>query len=85
MRTMVHAAIAAFGIASISPAIAGEGEGPIANTQFAQLPGVIAQAPVQDVQHVAVAQDGRRDNTFVTVSRQGTWLFPPHDGGGDNQ
>lgn len=46
MRTLLRAAIAALSVTSIRQAIAGDGEGPIANPQFAQLVGVVAQVPV---------------------------------------
>jgi hypothetical protein len=82
MITMFRAATAAFAIASIGPAIAGEGEGTIANTLFTHLQGMI---PVQDAQHVTLVQDGDLGSAYVTQSSHGTWLFPPHDGGGDNQ
>ena len=65
--------------------MAGEGEETIPNTQFTQLPGVIAQAPAQDAQLVMVAQDGHPDSAYVTTSRHGTWLFLPYDGAGDNR
>jgi hypothetical protein len=42
MKIMVRATIAALSFANIGPAIAGDGGG------FIQLPGVIAQAPVQN-------------------------------------
>ena len=47
MKIMLRAAIAALSIASIGSAIAGEGEGTVANTQFTEVPGVVAQADVQ--------------------------------------
>ncbi len=79
MKTMLLAAAAAlsFGIGS---AYASEG-GQVANTFFTSLPGVIAQAPVQNAPAVATAQNGQAARAYVTQSNHGTWLFPPHQGG----
>ena len=86
MRTLFSAAIAALSVASISPAIAGEGEGTIANTQFTELPGVVAQDPVASASLVAVAKDRGSANAFATQSSHVVSLFPPYDGndGGGN-
>jgi hypothetical protein len=85
MKTMLllRAAIAALSIANISTAYASEG-GQVANTFFTSLPGVIAQAPVQNAPAVATARNGQAVQTYVTQSSHGTWLFPPHQGGGQN-
>jgi hypothetical protein len=85
MRTLFYAAIVAAAVAGIGPAIAGEGEGTLANTHFTQLPGVIAQSPVPSVPSVARARDSQAAATFVTQTSPGIWLFPPYDGGGDNR
>jgi hypothetical protein len=84
MRTLFRAAIAALSIASVSPAIAGEGEGTVANTQFT-LEGVVAQRPVASAS-LPVAQDRDPANDYATQSNQVVSLFPPHDGndGGAN-
>ena len=82
MKIMLRAALAALSIASIGPAIAGEG-GPEANTFFTELPGVIAQAQVQNAP-VATAQNGQAAQAYVTNSRGGTWLFPPNQNQGAN-
>jgi hypothetical protein len=63
-----------------SVAYAGEG-GPAANTQFTQIPGVVAQAPVQNAPNLT-AQNGQGVRTYSTRSSQGTWLFPPEAYGG---
>jgi hypothetical protein len=85
MKIMLRAAIAALSIASTGPAFAGEGDGgTVANTFFTELPRVVAQAPVQNAPAVATAQNGQAVHAYVTQSSQGTWLFPPHDGGGGN-
>jgi hypothetical protein len=75
MKIMLRAAIAALSIASIGPAFAGAGDVPQANTRFTELPGVIAQAPVQNVPSVATAQNGQVTHVYVTNSNRGTWLF----------
>jgi hypothetical protein len=59
--------------------------GPAPNTWFTQLPGVIAQAPVQAPSAVAQQTNGVPTATFATSSHSsGTWLFPPHSDGGAN-
>jgi hypothetical protein len=86
MRTLFRAAIAALSVASISPAIAGEGEGTIANTQFTELPGVVAPGPQADVWLTAVAQYRDSPNLLATQSDRVVSLFPAYDhndGGGN--
>jgi hypothetical protein len=85
MRTLIYAAIFAAAATGIGPAIAGEGEGTIANTQFTQLPGVIAQSAVPNVPSVALVGNGQGAAAYVTQTSPGIWLFPPYDGGGDNR
>src|SRR4051812_6964576 len=77
----VNAAALSLGIGS---AYAGDGEGPHADTFFTSLPGVIAQAPVQNAPSVATAQNGQAAHTYVTQSSRGTWLFPPNGNQGAN-
>ncbi len=86
MKIMLRAALAAASIASIGSAYAGEGEGEgvAANTQFTEIPGVVAQAPVQNAPPVATAQNGRAVPVYVTRSNQGTWLFGPNGNAGAN-
>lgn len=86
MRTLFHAAIAALSVASISPAIAGEGEGTIANTQFTELPGVVAQAPEANASLMAAAQVRDPASAFITQSNHIVSLFPDydHNDGGNN-
>ncbi len=81
MRTLFLAAAAALTLTA-GVAYAGEGEGTVANTQFTQLPGVLAQ--VQNAPVVATAQNGQEAEVYVTQSNYGTWLFAPNDGGGAN-
>ena len=40
------------------------------------------QTPAQNVPAAATAQGGA--HAYVTQSSHGTWLFPPHEGGGTN-
>ena len=67
----IRVAIAALSIASITPAIAGEGEGAV-------------QAPVQNTTTVMAAPAPTGHVAYVTQSSRGTWLFAPHDGAGAN-
>jgi hypothetical protein len=48
------------------------------------LAGVLAQAPAQSAPAVATAQNGQAVHAYVAQSNHGTWLFPPHQGGGQN-
>lgn len=82
MRTILFATAAL--TVGMSAAFAGEGGGLTADTQFTQIPGVIAQAPVQQNPSIATAQSGRSVQVYGTESNHGTWLFPPRDGGGAN-
>jgi hypothetical protein len=68
-------------IASIDAAYADSEGGQNANTQFTQTPGFLVQAPAQNAPVVATAQNGQAVRAYVTQSSQGTWLFPPHQGG----
>jgi len=98
MKIMLRGAIAALSFASIGAAYAGDGEGPVPNTRFTQIPGVIAQAPVQSAPPTAFvqnghavtaqngqpAQNGQAVQTYVTRSNRGTWLFAPNQNSGSN-
>ncbi len=84
MKITLRAAVAAIGLASVPPAFAGDSDGPVANSFFTELPGVIAQAPVQNAPAVATAQLGRALQAYVTQSRNGTWLFQPNGNQGSN-
>jgi len=83
MKTIYLAAAAALSI-GIGSAYAGEGEGVIPNTLFTELPGVVAQAPVQNAPLVATAQNGQATRAYVTQSSRGTWLFAPNPNSGAN-
>jgi hypothetical protein len=84
MRILLRAALAAASIASIGPAIAGEGEGAAVNTQFTSLPGVVAKAPAQNAPAVAIARNGQSFQVYGTHSSQGTWVFAPNPNSGAN-
>jgi hypothetical protein len=76
MKTMLLAATAALSL-DLSLAYADDGHGPVSNTQFTAIPGVIAQATVHHAPAVAPAQNGRM-HTYLTNSGRGTWLLPPN-------
>jgi hypothetical protein len=80
MKIMLRAAIAALSFASIGSAYAGEGDGTVANSFFTELPGVVAQAPVQNAPAIATAQNGQVVHAYVANSSRGTWLFAPSQG-----
>ena len=82
MKTMMLAAAAALTL-GMGAAFANEGAIE-ANTQFTQIPGVLAQAPVQSVAPVATAQNGQVVKAYVTSANRGTYLFAPHENGGSN-
>ena len=75
MKTMFLAAVAAVGLGTM--AYAGDGDGTSANTRFTEIPGVVAQAPVQNAPPVATAQNGQATQTNVSGSDRATWVFPP--------
>ena len=91
MKTMLIAAATVLSL-SASVAYAGDSEGgqdPVANTQFTELPGVIAQAQVpnapayaQSGQATQQAQNGQGVHAYVTQSGRGTWLFAPNPNAG---
>jgi hypothetical protein len=80
MKTLFVAAFTALSVASISPAIAGEGEATIANTQF-----TLMQVPIASASPITVAPDRGSADTYFARSISAVSLFPPHasnDGGG---
>ena len=83
MKIMIRAALLAVSIGSIGTAYAGEGQGPVPNTEFTQFPGVIAQAPVQSNRAIAATENGAGTSLFAT-QQQGSSAFPwnPNAGGG---
>ena len=78
MKTMLLAVAVALGL-SAAPAFASEG-GPVANTQFTELPGVLAQAPKQ-VAPIAMAQSGHAVKAYATQTSHGTSVFAPNENG----
>ncbi len=84
MRTMILATAAVLALGAGS-AFAGDGEGTQPNTLFTELPGVLAQAPVQQQSAFARNQtSGAPTAAFVTQSHGGTWLYPPNPNQGAN-
>jgi hypothetical protein len=81
MKTMLLAAAAALSL-GIGSAYADSVGGTLPNTFFTTLPGVAEKAPAQNVPAAATAQGG--PHAYVTQSGHGTWLFSPHEGGGNN-
>ena len=82
MKTMMLATAAVLAL-GVGAAFAGDGDDTVANTFFTQLPGVVAQAPSQQVPSaVARNQGGPPTAAFVTSHSSGTWLFQPYQGNG---
>jgi hypothetical protein len=98
MKTMFLAAAAALSL-GVGSAYADGGDGTIANTQFTELPGVVAQAEVPNAP--TYAQNGRQNRqaqtqqaqsgqaaqgygVYSTQSGRGTWLLAPDPNGGSN-
>jgi hypothetical protein len=75
MKIILRAAIMAVSLASISTAYAGDGGGPVPNTQFNEIPGVVAQAQLENNQAVAAAQNQSGVTAFVT-QQSTTSAFP---------
>lgn len=84
MKTMIIAAATALSL-SMGVAYADSEDGQIANTQFTETPGFLAQAPVQNAPPVATAQNGQAVHAYVTNSNKGTWLFQSSHGGDGTQ
>ena len=83
MKTMMLAAAAVLSLGMGAAYAESEG-GPVANTQFTEMPGFMAYAPAQDVPATATAQNAKPVYVYGTQSSHGTWLFAPQDGGGAN-
>ena len=82
MKTLLLAATAGLSLVAATAAYADGGDGPVANTFFTQLPGVVAQADVPNAP--AYAQNGQGVHAYVTQSKPGTWLFAPNANQGAN-
>jgi hypothetical protein len=86
MKTVILATAAVLALGAGS-AFADGGEGTEPNSLFTELPGVVAQAPVQQQAPSAYAHTqpgGAPTSTFVANSHSGTWLFPPDGNAGAN-
>jgi hypothetical protein len=91
MRIMLLAAAAGLSLAASTAAYADGGDGPAANSFFTELPGVVAQADVPNVQAYAQnrqvqpqqAQNGQASMS-TSAANQGTWLFAPNGNQGAN-
>jgi hypothetical protein len=83
MKTLMLAAAAVLSL-GMSAAFADGGDGPVANTQFTQLPGVIAQAQTSNSTALAQSPAGNGTALFVTGSRPVAQPFPwnPNEGVG---
>jgi hypothetical protein len=83
MKTMMLAAAAVLTL-GMSAAFAEGGDGPIANTQFTELPGVVAQAQTDNSSAYAQTRTGNGTALFVTGSRPVAHPFPwnPNEGVG---
>jgi hypothetical protein len=77
MKIMLRAGLMALSFASIGTAYADGGDGgQAANTQFTELPGIVAQVQVPNAP--AYAQNGQVQREQArTQSSHGPWLFPP--------
>ena len=80
MKNLMLAGAVIFGLGAANAYAEGEG-GPVANTQFTEIPGVVAHASTQNVPAVATAQNGQAVQVYGTTSSPGTWLFPPNPNG----
>jgi hypothetical protein len=82
MKIMLIAAAAALSL-GVGSAHADSGDGLVPNTQFTEIHGVIAQAPVRSVPPIATAQSGNAIRTYMATSNRGTWLFQPNQNQGN--
>ena len=91
MRTMLLAAAAGLSLAASAAAYADGGDGPVANSFFTELPGIVAPA---DVPHRPMPRTGRRSPkrrrmgrgvpVYATQSSRGTWLYQTDPNQGAN-
>jgi hypothetical protein len=73
MKTMFLGAAAAL-LLSVGSAYADGGQGPIPNTEFTELPNVVAQAPVQDNHAYAANQNGSAHASQQWPTAEYPWL-----------
>ena len=89
MRIILLAAAAGLSLAASTAAYADGGDGPVANSFFTELPGVVAQADVPNAtayaqnRHVQ-AQNGQSVPVYATQSSRGTWLYQANPNQGAN-
>jgi len=83
MKTMILAAAAVLSL-GMSAAFADSGDGPVANTQFTELPGVVAQVQTGNSTALAQSPTGNGTSLFVTGSHPVDQPFPwnPNEGVG---
>ena len=77
MKIMILATAAVFSLGVGSAYADSEGASTV-DTQFTQIPGVMAQAPAQTAPPVAIAQNGRAVQVAAKDTRSqglGTWLL----------
>jgi hypothetical protein len=72
MKLLLRAAFLTASIGGVGTAYAGDGEGPVPNTQFTEIPNVIAQAPGQENHAYAANQHG---SSYAT-QRRSSIVFP---------
>jgi hypothetical protein len=71
MRAILRATVVILSLASVGSAYAENEGGAQVNTQSTEVPGVVVQAPTQNVIPVETAGSGD------SRSGHGPWLFPP--------
>jgi len=67
LKIMLRVALTAWSLANIGSANAGEVERTLAASQFVQVPGVAAEAPVQNAVLATTAQIDRVIHPYVTA------------------
>jgi hypothetical protein len=79
MKTRIFATATVLGI-GVGSADAGDGERPVPNTRFTEIPGVLAQAPVPQQARTAAARNqyGAPTAAYVTGHSRFISLFPPN-------
>jgi hypothetical protein len=80
MKIMLYAAALALTVGVASAHADGGIPGP--NTMFTMLPGALAKLPPGPA--MGATQNGQPVQSYVTGSKQGTWLFTPNGNAGSN-
>jgi hypothetical protein len=83
MKTMLLAAAATLAV-GVGSAYAGDGGNLIPDTEFTEIPGVLAEPSVPNVPSGAATQKGLPIQAYATQSNRGTWLFEPNQDQGSN-